>query len=68
MVVKSCPAAWATLESNFLSMLATINTPMVRNATDNHLMNSTFLEKVNALSLVSATLEIKYATQFFSAA
>ena len=36
---------------------------MVRKATGNHLMNSTSLVKLRALSLVSATLETEYATQ-----
>ena len=36
----------------------TFQTPLVRKATGNHLMNSTSLEKLKALSLVSATLEI----------
>ena len=39
-------------------------TPLARKATGNHLMNSISLEKLRALSLVSATLEIKYAAQF----
>ena len=37
--------------------------PLVRKPTGNHLMNSTSLEKLRALSLVSATLQIEYATQ-----
>ena len=41
----------------------TFNTPLVRKATRNHLMNSTSLEKLRALPLVSATLVIEYATQ-----
>ena len=39
-------------------------TPLVRKATGSHLMNSTSLEKTQ--SLVSATLEIEYATQYAS--
>ena len=40
-------------------------TLLVRKATGEHLTNSTSLEKeLRALSLVSATLEIEYATQF----
>ena len=35
---------------------------LVRKATGNHRVNSTSLEKLRALSLVSATLEIEYAT------
>ena len=31
----------------------------------NHLMNFTSLEKLGALSLVSGSLEMEYATQFF---
>ena len=38
--------------------------PLARKATGNHLMNSTFLEKLRAASLVAATLEIEYATEF----
>ena len=37
---------------------------LVRKATGNHLMNSASLEKLGVPSLVSATLEIEYATQF----
>ena len=36
----------------------------MRKATGNHLMNSTSLEKLRSLSLVSARLEIEYAMQF----
>ena len=43
---------------------ATIKAPLVRKATGNHLMNSTSLENLRTLSLVSATLEIELATQF----
>ena len=42
----------------------TFKTPLARKATGNHLMNSTFLEKLRAASLVAATLEIEYATEF----
>ena len=38
---------------------------MARNATGNHLIKTTSLEKVRVLSLVSAKLEIEFATQFF---
>ena len=41
----------------------TLKTPSVRKATGNHLVNSISLEKLRALSLVSAKLEIEYATQ-----
>ena len=41
----------------------TFKTPLAKKATGNHLMNSTSLEKLRALSLVAATLEIEYATQ-----
>ena len=40
-------------------------TLLMRKASGNHLMNSTSLEKLRALSLVSATLKMEYATQFF---
>ena len=40
----------------------TFKTPLVRKAAGNHLMNSTSLENLRALSLVSAALEIEYAT------
>ena len=43
----------------------TMKTSLVRKATGNHLIKSTSLEKLRALSLVSATREIEYATQFF---
>ena len=42
----------------------TFKTPLVRKAMGNHLIISTSLEKLRAQSLVSATLEIEYATQF----
>ena len=42
-------------------MMCPTKAPFVRKATGNHLMNSTSLEKLRALSLVSATLEIEYA-------
>ena len=41
----------------------TFKVPLVRMATGNHLMKSTSLDRLRALSLVSATLEIEYATQ-----
>ena len=41
----------------------TFKTPLVRKATGNHLMNSSSQAKLRALPLVSATLEIEYATQ-----
>ena len=41
----------------------TITTPLVRKATGSHLIKSNSLEKLRALSLVSATLEVEYATQ-----
>ena len=44
----------------------TMKMPLVRKVTVNHLMKSTSLEKLRALSLVSATLEIEYATQFLA--
>ena len=37
--------------------------PLMRKATGNHLIKSTFLEKTQSLSLVSGTLEIEYAMQ-----
>ena len=44
----------------------TFKTPLVvRKATGNHIMNSTYLEKLRALSLVSAKLEIEYALEFY---
>ena len=44
----------------------TIITPSVRKATGNDLMNSTSLEQNSrALALVSATLEIGYATHLY---
>ena len=42
----------------------TIKMPLTSKATGNHLVKSTFLVKSRALSLVSATIEIEYATQF----
>ena len=42
----------------------TFKTPFVRKAMGNHLMNSTSLEKLRALSLVSAMFENEYAKQF----
>ena len=36
---------------------------LVRKATGNHVIKSNGLEKLRALSQVSATLEIEYATQ-----
>ena len=44
----------------------TIKTPLVRKATGTT-SESTSLEKLKTLSLVSATLEIKYAAQFLCA-
>ena len=42
----------------------TFKTPLVRKATGNHLIKSTSLVKrLRALFLVSATLEVEYATQ-----
>ena len=43
-----------------------IKTPLVRKEIGNHFIKSTFLEKLRALSLVSAWLEIEYATQQLS--
>ena len=42
-----------------------ISMPLAREATDSPLAKSMSLEKLRALSLVSATLEIEYASQFF---
>ena len=39
-----------------------MKTPLERKATGNHLINSTSLENLKALSLVSATLDIEYVT------
>ena len=44
----------------------TFKTPLVRKATGNHLMKSISLEKLRALSLVSATLEIEHAMKLVS--
>ena len=41
----------------------TIKLPLVRKAMGNHLVKSTFLEKLRVLSMVSAKLEIEYVTQ-----
>ena len=41
-----------------------INTPLARKATRNHLIKSPFLEKLRALSLISATLEFGHEAQF----
>ena len=41
---------------------ATIKTPLVRKSMGKDLMKSTSLEKIGALSLISAKLEIEYAT------
>ena len=41
----------------------TFKTPLVRKVTGSHLTNSTSLEKLRALSVVSAMLEIEYARQ-----
>ena len=41
----------------------TIETPLARKGTENHLMTSMFPRKGRALRLVSATLEIEYSTQ-----
>ena len=43
----------------------TIKTPPVRKTTGNGLIKSTCREKLRALTMVSATLEIKYSKQFF---
>ena len=43
----------------------TIKIPMAKKAMGDHLIESTSLQKAQSLSLVSATLEIEYATQFF---
>ena len=42
----------------------TIDIPLARKATENHLIKSTSLFR--ALSLVSATPQIEYATQFYA--
>ena len=46
------------------SARVTIKPPLVRKATENHLMKPTSLVKLTPLSLVSAKLEIEYATRF----
>ena len=40
-------------------------TPLVSKATGNYLIKSISLDKLRALSLVSATLEIEYALQLY---
>ena len=55
-----------TLNTGVVSSIppcVTFKTPLMRTATVNHLMNSTFPEKLRALSLVSAALEIETAMQ-----
>ena len=47
------------------SILPCFTMPLVRKAMGNHFMNSTSLEILRALSLVSAMLKIEYATKFF---
>ena len=47
-------------------MCATIKTPLARKAAGNHLVKVTFLDRLRAMSLVSATLEIEYGTQKLS--
>ena len=44
----------------------TIKTPLARKATGNPLLKPTSLVKLSSLPLVSATLEIEYATQYSS--
>ena len=44
--------------------LVTRKMPSMRKATGNHLIKSTSLEKLTALSLVSTNLIIEYPTQF----
>ena len=39
-------------------------TPWMRKARGNHVIKSTSLENLRALSLVSATLEVEYPTQY----
>ena len=43
----------------------TVKTPLVKMTTGNYIMNSTSLKELRAMSLVSATLEIEYATQLY---
>ena len=45
------------------SPYVTIETPLVKKATELHLMKSSSLEKLRALSRVSAALEIQYVMQ-----
>ena len=57
-----------THNTGFVSLIspcATKKAPLMRKATGNHLLKSTFLEKAQYPVLVSATIEIEYATQQF---
>ena len=47
---------------NSIPPCVAMKVPLVRKAKGNHLMNSTSLENLKALSLVSATLDIEYVT------
>ena len=44
----------------------TMKIPLAKKAMEDHLIVFTSLEKVRALSLVSAKLEIEYATRYYS--
>ena len=62
-------AYWLSMQTHNIEVVSSIpqcvtfKTPLVRKATGNYLIHSTSLEKLRALSLVSAALEIEYATQ-----
>lgn len=44
--------------------LVTMKTPLARKVVENHLMTSLPWENIRALSLISATLKLKYAMLF----
>ena len=54
-----------TRVSSLIPLCVTIKTPLVREAAENQLTKSISLKKFRALSLVSATLDIECATQYF---
>ena len=55
--------SYCTGAVNSVPPCVTMKTPLLRKAMGNHLIKSTSLEKLRALSLVSATLKIEYPMQ-----
>ena len=64
--VQACGWTHNTGVGSSIPLCVTIKTPLVRKAMGSHLKKPLATNKLRALSLVSATLEIEYAMQYFA--